>query len=421
MRRDGEREEKKPIIIGETAEALPSDPLDEAMQLKEQGRTDLAAAHLLQAWIGGWREPYAADCLLDLLQEAGQWDAAVSVAETAVAERPDSAHFRHRLGEVLRLAGRVEVAVETLREAAYLAPDSAAILLSYGRALLDLENYPDAVAALQRCLRCDPDCAEAHALAGEAWVALGMADRAGRSFQTALMLDPEDRAGTALRLARLNALPPPDRAPPAYVRYLFDQYAPTFDQQLLETLDYRGPELLATAARALSLPEGGLSILDLGCGTGLCGAAFRSKAAWLEGVDLSPGMIAEAGRRGIYDRLHTTDIVAFLGETTRRYDLIVAGDVLNYFGDLAPVLAVVRSVLVPEGGFLFSLEKGDDAAFRLAPSRRFVHAVAYVHDEIEAAGFSVSSFDEDAVIRMEARRPVPAIIAALKRTPDPDR
>jgi predicted TPR repeat methyltransferase len=36
------------------------------------------------------------------------------------------------------------------------------------------------------------------------------------------------------------------------------------------------------------------SMLDLGCGTGLAGAAFRPQVDWLVGVDLSPGMIAEA-------------------------------------------------------------------------------------------------------------------------------
>ena len=36
------------------------------------------------------------------------------------------------------------------------------------------------------------------------------------------------------------------------------------------------------------------TMLDLGCGTGLAGAAFRPLVDWLVGVDLSAGMIAQA-------------------------------------------------------------------------------------------------------------------------------
>ena len=45
------------------------------------------------------------------------------------------------------------------------------------------------------------------------------------------------------------------------------------------------------------------TMLDLGCGTGLAGEAFRPHVDWLEGVDLSPGMIAQARKKTIYDRL----------------------------------------------------------------------------------------------------------------------
>lgn len=403
-------------FAAEHGAATMSEPWDEAMRLREQGRAEHAADHLLSAWNDGWRDHYAAESLIDLLHETGRWDAAVAVAETAVTEGPDSARLRHRLAEALIADGRADAAVKALQEAAWLAPDSAPIQLTYGRALLGLGNYPDAVTALLRCLRRDPDCAEAHALVGEAWVALGMAEKATRSFQAALVLDPEDAAGAALRLARLNALPPPDRAPPAYVRYLFDQYASKFDQELRGTLDYRGPELLAAAAQGLPLPEEGLAILDLGCGTGLCGEVFRARAGRLDGVDLSPGMIAEAGRRGIYDRLHTAEIVDFLNGADQCYDLIVAGDVLNYFGDLAPVLEAVHRALRTSGCFLFSLERGEGDTYRLAPSRRFVHGTSYTRDQIDAAGFSILSFEEGAVIRREARRPVNAIIAALGAT-----
>ena len=43
------------------------------------------------------------------------------------------------------------------------------------------------------------------------------------------------------------------------------------------------------------------TMLDLGCGTGLAGVAFRPHVDWLVGVDLSPKMIEEARRKALYD------------------------------------------------------------------------------------------------------------------------
>ena len=48
--------------------------------------------------------------------------------------------------------------------------------------------------------------------------------------------------------------------------------------------------------------------LDLGCGTGLSGAAFKDRAGHLTGIDLSPAMIEKARSRGIYDSLAVADI-----------------------------------------------------------------------------------------------------------------
>ena len=56
-------------------------------------------------------------------------------------------------------------------------------------------------------------------------------------------------------------------------------------------------------------PKRSLRILDLGCGTGLSGAAFKDLAAKLHGVDLSPAMIEKSRAREIYDRLSEDDVV----------------------------------------------------------------------------------------------------------------
>ncbi len=79
------------------------------------------------------------------------------------------------------------------------------------------------------------------------------------------------------------------------MRTLFDQYAPRFDRALAD-LSYSAPEKLREAVTKHATRFG--TMLDLGCGTGLAGAAFRPHVDWLVGLDLSPKMIEEARKKG---------------------------------------------------------------------------------------------------------------------------
>src|SRR5947209_12947527 len=124
-----------------------------------------------------------------------------------------------------------------------------------------------------------------------AWFALGetreaLDDREGAraAFARALAADPQDRHGAALHLAHLGGADPATAALHGYVRTLFDQYAPRFDRALTD-LNYSAPAVLRDAVAKYATRVG--TMLDLGCGTGLAGAAFRAHADWLIGVDLS--------------------------------------------------------------------------------------------------------------------------------------
>src|SRR5579863_10533580 len=158
-----------------------------------------------------------------------------------------------------------------------------------------------------------------------AWFALGtirerLGDRTGAiaALENARDADPADYHGARLQLARLASGDATPAMSETYVRRLFDQYAGRYDTALTERLHYRGPALLHDAveavARAAARPMRFGSVLDLGCGTGLGGAAFRPFADWLAGVDLSPAMIAQAATKGLYDRLVTAELADFLAD-----------------------------------------------------------------------------------------------------------
>src|SRR5262245_56210060 len=138
-----------------------------------------------------------------------------------------------------------------------------------------------------------PGFASAWFALGEARARLGDTAAALDAFRQARTADPEDRHGAAVQVARLTGEAVP--MPAGYVRALFDQYAKHYDLSLLQGLDYRGPQLLFDAVMAACEALGRVPwfgrALDLGCGTGLAGAAFATRVDSLVGVDLSAGMI----------------------------------------------------------------------------------------------------------------------------------
>merc|ERR1719272_2759082 len=90
------------------------------------------------------------------------------------------------------------------------------------------------------------------------------------------------------------------------IEELFDDYADDFDQHLQEGLRYDIPNLM----RKVVLPDRRFErCLDLGCGTGRAGQAFRERCGYLEGCDLSSNMVEKARERELYDDLHSRDLV----------------------------------------------------------------------------------------------------------------
>ena len=256
-----------------------------------------------------------------------------------------------------------------------------------------------------------------------AWFALGairdrIGDREGAvvAFEKAAAADPEDYHGARLHLARLGAAEATPAMTAVYVRRLFDQHAPKFDESLQGKLDYRGPALLHDAVRracaASGRPTRFAAMLDLGCGTGLAGAAFRADVDRMTGVDLSPAMIEEANKKAIYDRLEANELNLFLAAEAAagaRYDLVVAADVFVYMADFPGAAAKVARVLASAGLFAFTVELHTGRGMILRQTLRYAHAEDYVRDALVAEGFAILVADR-AWIRTEKSEPVAGLV-----------
>lgn len=135
-------------------------------------------------------------------------------------------------------------------------------------------NIDLAIAYLENVLRHDPSDRESYYTIGRFLRMSGKAEPAARWYRACLERFPGDSIAT-VGLASLGAGPPPERLPDAVVLYVFDRNALTYDETMA-VLDYAGPETLAhLLAREKGPPAGALDILDLGCGTGLCGPRLR--------------------------------------------------------------------------------------------------------------------------------------------------
>lgn len=251
---------------------------------------------------------------------------------------------------------------------------------------------------------------------GEMREAAGDASAAAAAWTEALRLDPADPLGASLKLALIGAAPEPGALPSAFVEALFDQYAPRFDEKLVGRLGYRVPELIM-GALARAGATGFDRVLDLGCGTGLMGERLRGAAGFVEGFDISSGMLRKAAAKRVYDRLERVDLQR-LEAGGRQADLVVAADVFLYLGALDRILSTVAGMMPPGGLLAFSVEWHDGPEpMVLRASRRYAHSEPHLRDLLARLGFEIVSIDREP-IRQDRGEPIEGLIVVARKVGD---
>jgi predicted TPR repeat methyltransferase len=399
------------------AQASADELLREGAARHARGDLDGAARLYRKVLAQRPNEGNALNLLGVVARQRGDLAKALQLGAQAVAARPDSPVFLANHGSALAEAGRLPEAAQALRAALARRPDDPVALRNLGQVLTSQGDAAGALAPLRRAVALAPQAAEpwlalAHALreAGEP----GAAEAAQRVLALP-GLPPPLAAQARFLLAALGEAAAPDRAPAAYVKDLFDQYAARFDADLEGRLGYRTPALVAALLEAGGVrPDRTRRVLDLGCGTGLSGVALKPFAKRLVGLDLSPRMLAEARKRGLYDALEEADLLAFLPKQRAAFDIVAAADVLNYLGELGPALAGIAGALAPGGVAAFSVEKGGDAPFALGTGLRYRHDPAHVAQLAAAAGLAELARQE-VVLREEKGAPVAGVLFLLRK------
>jgi predicted TPR repeat methyltransferase len=308
--------------------------------------------------------------------------------------------------------GKLELAKKYSLLALDVIPADAQLLFNMGVISVQLGLVKEAISYYQLCLQVSPDNIEAHTNLGAAFLEIKDKQSASHHLREVVRLRPDDVA-VKHTLAIISGEQPMHAAPATYIQTLFDSYADHYDKHVQETLKYQVPGLIHDMLQTSGMIENKkLSILDLGCGTGLCGVELAPYAETITGVDLSANMLEIATARKCYTTLVKSDIIDFLNKDKEKYDLIVAGDTVVYFADLDELFGKVHEHLNVNGMFAFNVEKStsDDI---LPAAGRFAHRPDYV---LKLAGdnhFTVL-LSKEVVLRQQETNPVTGILYLLR-------
>jgi predicted TPR repeat methyltransferase len=421
--------------------------------LKEQGRLAdaaieyRAAIELMPQYAPAW------NALGSVLAAQGKLPEAEQAARRAVELAPNAAEAYVALGSVHLAKKELAEATRLFSEALKRDPNSVTALANLGLAHKAAGRLPDAKVFLNRAIAVQPRLPEAHYSLGLIFINENRLDEAESAFYRALDQDPRyvdafvqlgsllrhrDKRKEALELYRrfsetypehldakfflpiLESGTDPGRIP---IEILAEQYrtaevASTFDEGMTKKLDYVVPvRVKEHMTRLFGDKSASMDALDLGCGTGLYGSAVKRWTRRLVGVDLSAAMLAQAKRKGVYDELVCGELIETLDGISEQYDLVMAMDVLVFFGDLTPIFERVKKVLRPQGLFILDLEKGDEAhRWQLHIFGNYVHSRRYITELAERNGFS-ELLCEELEIRKEVSSHVKGYLAFLQANP----
>ncbi len=342
---------------------------------------------------------------LDRRSEAMPYLQAASIAD------PDYVEAWICLSIVYETYGQWQQAIATLDRLHALQPQHASFLVRKGECHLRLEDIHAALRAFDAAVKTDPNYADAWTARGSLLRELHRLDDAAHCFRKSLACggDAELNHYYLASVSGLEVIPPPPRR---YVEALFDDYAPSFQEHVVHHLRYRGHELLLQAL--LTSGRRFHRVLDLGCGTGLCGKLLQAVAEVIDGVDISQAMLEQAGKLCVYRQLIHADLPSYLASADEKTDLIVAADVFIYVGELAPIFQAARRLLEPGGCFAFTVElpsNGED--LQLLPSLRYAHSETYIRQLANTFGFEISDCFA-APIREDQGRPIQGMYFHLR-------
>ena len=147
-------------------------------------------------------------------------------------------------------------------------------------------------------------------------------------------------------------------ASPGEVRALYRDWACRYDSDVYGELQVVGTARIA-ALLSLHLEARPEAILDLGCGTGAAGAELKRLGVHpVDGLDLSPEMLAVARSKGVYRHFIAADLMAPLALADGAYDAAISAGTFTTGHVCASALPEIIRILRPRGLFACVVANG---------------------------------------------------------------
>lgn len=395
-------------------------------------------------------EPQAKHYLGYLLQQTDRFHEALDQLTCAIALDDRHAEWHFNLGIVLSRLDRVTAAIAAFTSAIAINPDKYFYWTNLGASFELNQEWIRAEQCYQEATKIDPNCPDAFYLLsalylklerfqearhfnycgiivapadskskivlGLAYYELGRVDDAIALFENWLTEEPGNPVAMHL-LAAYRGQQIPDQCSSQYIELTFDAFANNFEN-ILGRLNYCGPQLVQDYLATRNFPATSLSVLDLGCGTGLVGEVLKPYARVLVGIDLSQAMLDQAIAKHAYHQLHKSDITDFLFTSHDQYDLITCMDTFIYLGRLDEIFALIYQQLTIGGMLIFSTEKlvgAHQHACHLNISGRYSHRHDYLSATLGKTGFKIVKIS-DVAIRTESGCPIEGQFVCVCRT-----
>ncbi|KAI5363155.1 Putative methyltransferase type 11, S-adenosyl-L-methionine-dependent methyltransferase [Septoria linicola] len=138
----------------------------------------------------------------------------------------------------------------------------------------------------------------------------------------------------------------------AECKALYEEWAETYDNDVLEGQAYVGPMMTAAAVKAANGRVEG-ECLDAGTGTGLCAVALHQAGArTIDGIDISEGMLKVAERTKVFRNLKPVDMSKPIDIADNKYDVVtcVGTFTLGHVGPTPGISELVR--VLKKGGVM---------------------------------------------------------------------
>jgi predicted TPR repeat methyltransferase/Tfp pilus assembly protein PilF len=348
---------------------------------------------------------------------AGNHQKASYLFHNAIVKNPDQSGPYANLVGIAHSPLSVKKSEYLINWACRLNPKEQIHWVEKGQFYSKIEKYQQAKEAFIRAILYQPETNINLWLLGSAYLK-NLETMIGLHWLKRLMnLDKEDFYGAQLILAHHKVIDLPREAPRIWIKALYDQYAPHFDQDLQNNLNYRGPKILSHFIKThleTHLKQKKYKILDIGCGTGLSGEVLKELASTLDGVDLSKAMIEKARERHIYNRLLVDDMNDFMRKNKNGYDIIVCLDALIYQGDLSIFMLSSSHALHSQGYLIVTVEKSAHEMIALHKQGRYAHHADHLKRTGLNAGFQILMIEEYAT-RTELSEDVLCYFALFKK------